>query len=220
MHRLTGPVTEPFDCGVDELNDFLTRAWDQQQSGFSVTYLLHVKGILAGFISVAMSKIPLDSSERPTDSYTRELPALNLVQMAVSKEFHRMGYGKFLVSAAIFLAQSSTAVGCRYVQLDARYAEGSANPYEIRDFYADRGFVENKYLQNQREKDAKNARPPRDPKKINISMRFDLRPPDGAPVLPPLDQSFLESRNAFGVRKLQRGLRHLIDRAMAKLMRG
>ena len=94
--------------------------------------------------------------------------------MGVDNGFQGQGYGKYLVNAVIALArQLSAMVGCRYVTCDARP--------EVQSFYEGRGFVVNTKEQAERIKDARKAG--RTAESVNVSMRFDLRPPGEGPIV-------------------------------------
>ena len=79
FRRLDGPVTERFDCGEQDQNEFLSKhAWDQQQSGFSTTYVAYVGGMMVGYISLALSEIRLPGPERLVSAFSSRFPALNI----------------------------------------------------------------------------------------------------------------------------------------------
>ncbi|HEX8829910.1 MAG TPA: hypothetical protein VF705_02035, partial [Longimicrobium sp.] len=51
VHPLDGQPSPGFDCGREAQNSFLyRRAWRDMKAGVSVTHLLYVKGIFAGYI--------------------------------------------------------------------------------------------------------------------------------------------------------------------------
>lgn len=166
FHKLDGPVTEPFDCGSPDQNDFLIKnAWVHQQEGFSTTYVVHLGGMLAGYVTVVMSEIDLAPDERPPTAPFAKLGALKLAQMAVDRRFQDHGLGTMLVDFVIARARSLSYgdAACRYVILDSVPGRES--------FYEGLGFVVNDRVQKARAKRAKNA------DQVTLSMRFDIREP-------------------------------------------
>lgn len=169
FHRLDGPVTERFDCGEKEQNDFLLKhAWEQQQSGFSTTYLAHVGGILAAYISLALSEIRLPGPERLVNAFSSRFPALNIAQMGVDQRFAGHRIGEELVAFALNRARAlMNEYGCRFLILDAAHGRMG--------YYARLGFVVNANEQERREREARKQKRPLE--ELSVSMRLDVRPP-------------------------------------------
>jgi GNAT superfamily N-acetyltransferase len=164
--RLDGHPPLGFDCGSPEQNAFLyERAWVDQQESLSTTYLLYAAGVFAAYATVSMDSLPLNRSERGQIPY-RFVGSLKLLQVAVSTAFQGRGLGTAAVEFAIQLAEEvRERVACRYVTLDAQP--------NLVDWYGRRGFVPNRLRQQERIEDA--VRHQRDPARIPVSMRFDLR---------------------------------------------
>lgn len=165
FRRLAGPITEVFDSGTAAQNEFLLNsAWQHQQNGYSVTDLVYVGGMLAGYVTTVMSELELDRTELPSDAPFSRIGALKLAQMAVDKRFAERGLGTMLIDLVILRGKrlSQSDLGCRYVILDAL-------PEKV-GYYERRGFVRNELTQKKREKRARTSDVP-------VSMRFDLREP-------------------------------------------
>jgi GNAT superfamily N-acetyltransferase len=167
--RLDGPLPPEFDCGRDEQNVFLhEQAWIDQQALLSTTYLLKDGWKLAAFVTLCMSGVSLHRDERGPAIRYQDIGALKLAQLGVARSFQGQGVGGDAVAFVIGLAQSSSwNFGCRYVILDAQP--------ELAPWYSELGFVRNRLQQERRISDA--IAHGRDPKRVAISMRYDLRRP-------------------------------------------
>ena len=166
VHVLDGPPEWGFDCGRADQTEFLyERAWEDQQALLSVTYLYYLSGILAAYATVCMDALPLSRRERGEVRY-QEVGALKLAQLGVHRSFQGRGLGRFLVADIIGRAHTvATRVGCRYVTLDSQP--------DMVSWYEELGFKRNQLHQDQRVQNA--VVHGRDPEKIAVSMRFDLR---------------------------------------------
>lgn len=166
VHVLDGPPEWGFDCGRADQTEFLyERAWEDQQALLSVTYLYYLSGILAAYATVCMDALPLSRRERGEVRY-QEVGALKLAQLGVHRSFQGRGLGRFLVADIIGRAHTvATRVGCRYVTLDSQP--------DMVSWYEELGFKRNQLRQDQRVQNA--VVHGRDPEKIAVSMRFDLR---------------------------------------------
>lgn len=167
LEKLEGPPSVAFDCRRDEQNEYLHHhAWNDQQERISTTYLLMMHGVTAGFVSVCMDALPLSRGERGTTIRYQWVSSLKLAQLGVDHRFQSSGVGRRAIATVIGLAYDvGELVGCRYVTLDAQPG--------LEGWYASQGFVHNELRQQQRTEDATRHR--RDPGKIAISMRYDLR---------------------------------------------
>jgi GNAT superfamily N-acetyltransferase len=161
--------TPPYDfrCGREEQNTFLhTRAWPEQQDGFSVTYLAHLHGVTVGFMTVAMDAIPLQTREKPrSDIKFVEFPAMKIVQLAVDHRWERQGIGQSMVALAAALAlRLSQQIGCRYLTVDAKP--------DVVEWYRKQEFKVNNEVRKAREQRAYARGIPLD--RLPVSMRIDL----------------------------------------------
>lgn len=167
VSRLEGLPSRTFDCGRPMQNTFFReRSWHDQEERLSTTYTFEVHGIIAAFATVCMDSIPLSRSERGRTIPYSWISALKLVQLGVDHRFQSAGLGRWAVAYVVdFANELGVHVGCRYVTLDAQP--------ELETWYADQGFVHNRLRQEQRISEA--LAHDRDPGRIPVSMRYDLR---------------------------------------------
>jgi len=167
VEKMEAPPPESFDCGRSDQNEFLhEHAWTDQQANVTTTYLVWHSGMIAGFTTVCMSGIALDRRERESTVRFQEVSALKLAQLGIDRSFQGGGLGRFAVDWTLELARVVAAdVACRYVILDAQP--------DLVPWYERQGFVPNKLAQKRRIADA--LQHGRDPGRIAVSMRFDLR---------------------------------------------
>lgn len=163
---LRGQPPAGFDCGREAQNAFLyRRAWRDLKAGVSVTHLLFVKGIFAGYVTLLMDKIGLGAEETLRSVYWRSVPAVKIAQLAVDKRFAGQGLGAYLISYTVAMARDlRRGVGCRLLSLDA-------SP-DLVPWYQSRGFQPNSQEQRVRADRARTEN--RDLTGLPISMRFDL----------------------------------------------
>lgn len=168
--RLSVALNEPFDCGEDEQNEYISsqRAFTDAQAGLSVTHLLIIDNQLAGFVTLCGDEIPLYRRERPENAdHYGHMPAVKIAQMGLKMEFRGNNYGRDLVEYAIMKTlKSKIDIGFRYITLDAK-----PRP-KLVDWYKKLGFVVNEKDQESRLGDARKYQ--RAEEGVPISMRLDL----------------------------------------------
>lgn len=98
-----------FDCGVQELNDFLHNLAHQNfKKGLSRTFVLTNKDIPEEILSfytlsifeVSAQKLPQKFSKK----YKEPLPAVKTARLAVAKALQNQGFGKHMIINAIIRA--------------------------------------------------------------------------------------------------------------------
>lgn len=156
-----------FDCGRDAQNAFLYgRAWRDAKAAVSVTHLMFVKGIFAGFVTLLADGISLGREERPRGVSWRVAPAMKIGQLAVDRRFHGAGLGLYLVAYAIqYTLGARQGFGCRFIILDSEP--------NLTGWYAAQGFIQNREAQEYRKDLARTTG--RNQDALPVSMRFDLR---------------------------------------------
>jgi predicted GNAT family N-acyltransferase len=173
IEKLAGPPTF-FQCpGPEQTDYFLKSAWDHQNQGIAVTYVLLLKRDLIGYVTVTMDEIPLAKLERPEGIPFSRLPAMKIAQLGVHSDLNGNGFGQYLVTYAMSVAlELKQKVGCRYVTLDAKA--------DLVEWYEEQGFVRNEKDQEEKVAAIENT-PGLKPAKrearlaeLPISMRFDL----------------------------------------------
>jgi GNAT superfamily N-acetyltransferase len=167
MRTLDGPPPSGFDCGAADQNEYLyLRAWRDACHGISVTHMLYIKGIPAGYVTLLSDRIQLGPKEKPKGVTYQFVPAMKIGQLGVDRRFAGLGLGRYLVGFAIQLAlQFRGVIGCRYLTLDAE-------PHLI-GWYESQGFKRN--LEEQRFRLALAEARNRTVDELAVSMRFDLR---------------------------------------------
>lgn len=167
VHPLEGEPPAGFDCGRDDQNNFLYGlARRYHEADIGRTYLVFIKGMLAGYLTVANDSILLGHRERDPGIQHPSIPAMKLAQLGVDLRFRGSGLGRVLVSMAVSLALETRGIAaCRYLTLDAQP--------DLVPWYESQGFVRNRVAQNERIRRA--AERNTDPAALPVSMRLDLR---------------------------------------------
>ena len=141
-------VVTQFDCGDDDLNDFLlTDAPLYYRVRLATSYVLEdgERGKVIGYFSLAHDRISL--TDFPSNSaYNRfrkqffaqgkmfkSYPALKICRLATDRRYRGEGIGAMLVNMIIASYRKDNKAGCRFITVDA-YAAAL-------DFYFKQGFV-------------------------------------------------------------------------------
>lgn len=130
-----------FDCGVDELNEFLSLyAGQNARKGICVTYVAISEGSddILGFYSISSGEIAHadlpESEARKLPRYP--IPGVRIGRLSTSKNARGRGIGKLLLVDALKKTLSlSKEIGIRAVEVDAKTSVA-------RDFYSQYGFVQ------------------------------------------------------------------------------
>lgn len=124
IRRLDSPPIPSLETGDPEIDSYLTRAWEETQWRNSVTYLLYLDDIPAGYASISMKSL---HCELPQGKWS--WPALLLGRLGIDKQFQGkplfegMTGGIYLLKYVVGLALDlGQRVGCRLVILDT-YSE-------------------------------------------------------------------------------------------------
>ena len=129
-------VVSGFDCGDEDLNDFITKeASLYRKSLLSVSYALLKKdnpSEIIGFFSMANDKVALvdfaDKTEFnrfrkkqgvPQSKRLKSYPAVKICRLAVSNKYKGMNLGSFLLDfiKTYFIVDNKS--GCRFLTVDA-----------------------------------------------------------------------------------------------------
>lgn len=164
---IDGQPSAGFDCGREAQNRYLyARAWRDAKAAVSVTHLVFIKGLLAGYVTLMMDRIALGPEEKPKGVTWRLVPALKIAQLAVDRRFAGNGLGRLLLGFAIEFARiARMSMGCRFITLDAEP--------ELVGWYESLGFHRNLEEQSFRTRFALESE--RDIASLPVSMRLDLR---------------------------------------------
>ena len=112
-------VLDAFDCGKDELKNFLKRqAWNNQQANSAQTYVLARELAVFGYYSLAAGSITHeDATERVKKGLARHpIPVILLARLAVDASLQGKGVGPALLKDALRrAAQAADTIGARAV---------------------------------------------------------------------------------------------------------
>lgn len=130
-----------FDCGVDELNDFLQRlSWVYQSRRFGFTILCHQHKDqdqrVIGYYTIAPAQVL--RSELPekfiSGSRPNPIPAFRLCRLAIDKSFQGKGIGEIVLFNALKKCYEASAIfGGALIIVDAKNESA-------RNFYVQYGF--------------------------------------------------------------------------------
>lgn len=127
-----------FDCGIEELNDYLQRfARQQGKNNYGKTYVLTNpdKDIL-GYYSISTISIEPDLLPGSSNQPKFQLPAALIGRLAVDKNHKGKKYGTYLLIDALKkILKLSTSIGIYCITVDAKNDAAKA-------FYKKFGFEE------------------------------------------------------------------------------
>jgi GNAT superfamily N-acetyltransferase len=129
----------PFDCGDDDLNDFLANdAAIYQKERLAVTHLLASRAgetsEIAGYFCLLTDKLIFDPSNGKNRKFWRifnkknkihfnkqrkTYPAIKIGRLAVSTIFTGKGLGSHLIDHIIAMVITMNNIGCRFITVDA-----------------------------------------------------------------------------------------------------
>ena len=123
---------KPFDCGDDDLNDFLFNSSKDFLKGLlAVTYLVEDETNTIAFFSLSNDKISVTElgsetkwAERfkeilPIEKQFNSYPAMKIVRFAVSTEYKYKGWGNRILDFIKIWFTIDNKTGCKYITVDA-----------------------------------------------------------------------------------------------------
>lgn len=117
-------LLDRFDCGREELNDFLRRrAWNNQQANSAQTYVLAQDLVVSGYYSLAAGAVTHEEApERVKKGLARHaIPVILLARLAVDRAVQGRGVGPALLKDALLRAASAAdTIGARAVLVHAK----------------------------------------------------------------------------------------------------
>jgi GNAT superfamily N-acetyltransferase len=117
-------VLESFDCGKEELNDFIKRrAWNNQQANSAQTYVLARDLVVSGYYSLAAGAVTHEAAtERVKKGLARHpIPVILLARLAVDRSLQGRGVGPALLKDALLRAAGAAdTIGARAVLVHAK----------------------------------------------------------------------------------------------------
>ena len=130
-----------FDCGIDELNDFLLRLsfiYQERRFGFTILCQQYEDPVqrIIGFYTIAPAQA--FRSELPDKIFTgprpNPIPAFRLCRLAIDKAFQGKGIGEIVLCNALKICHEASAIfGGALIIVDAKNENA-------RDFYVQYGF--------------------------------------------------------------------------------
>jgi hypothetical protein len=133
-------VVALFDCGNDDLNDFLINdAALYQKERFAVTHVIvplcNAGTIqIAGYFCLLTDKLAFDPSDEKQrkawktfnkqnkihfNKHRKTYPSIKIGRLAVATTFAKQGLGRYIMSCIIYIIISIDNIGCRFITVDA-----------------------------------------------------------------------------------------------------
>ena len=134
-----------FDCGDEDLNDFLKNdALIEQQKKLNVTHLIIYKNEVIGYFSLLTDKINIkdmknkdikENIESNLKNRYKTIPAVKIGRLAIDKKYAKKGIGTFILNNLITTLNeiSKKDIGFRLISV-----EGYAEAYH---FYTTNNFI-------------------------------------------------------------------------------
>ena len=117
-------VLESFDCGKEELNDFIKRrAWNNQQANSAQTYVQARDLVVSGYYSLAAGAVTHEAAtERVKKGLARHpIPVILLARLGVDRSLQGRGVGPALLKDALLRAAGAAdTIGARAVLVHAK----------------------------------------------------------------------------------------------------
>jgi hypothetical protein len=136
--KLTPDVElQPFDCGDDDLNNFLHNdARNYSRELLAVTYLVHCEDALLAYFCLFMDKIVFDfvGKDDPIrkgwktfnklnkihfNKQRKTYPAVKIGRLGVSIDSKGYGIGRYILEVIISMILGTQNFGCRFITVDA-----------------------------------------------------------------------------------------------------
>ena len=130
-------LLDNFDCGINQLNTYLTRfALQNQYANAAITFVVCEKNSVIGYYSLAVGSVEheLASLRIKKGLAHHPIPIMILARLAVDLNYQKKGIGKGLLKDAIFRTlQASQHAGIRAILVHAKNQK-ARNFYEQFDF--------------------------------------------------------------------------------------
>ncbi|MCC8113075.1 MAG: GNAT family N-acetyltransferase [Bacteroidales bacterium] len=134
ISRLQSEDIQNFDCGDNDLNDFLKHdALDYQKTLLAVTYVLKYgpEKVIMAYYSLANDRISIGDFESNTQfnrfrrnrfvnrKRIKSYPAVKICRLGVSKDFRGLNIGSSIIDYLITSFTNGNKTGCRFITVDA-----------------------------------------------------------------------------------------------------
>ena len=132
-----------FDCGHDDLNDFLLNDAKEYQKGLiAVTYLVKYHDDLAGYFSLSNDKLSIKDSDKSSwrkvknlfhhSKHRGDYPAVKVGRLAVGCKYQGFDIGSRILDFVKYAFVYKKRTGCAFVTVDALR--------NVVDFYSKNNF--------------------------------------------------------------------------------
>ena len=118
-----------FDCGDDDLNEFLLKdSFENLNENLCTIFLCAYEEEILGFFSLSADSIKINE---PLTIKYKYYPAIKIGRLGVQKEYHNKGVGSFLLKWINgYCKVISETIGVRFISVDAYNLEKPLNFYE------------------------------------------------------------------------------------------
>lgn len=116
-------VRADFHSGATELDDWLARyAWQNQETGNAVTYVVADGSRVAGYYAIAMAAVARSVAPEPMQKgRPTQIPCILLARLAVDVDYQGLGLGWALLRDALLRSvQLSASIGAAAVFVHCR----------------------------------------------------------------------------------------------------
>ena len=142
-------IIKPFDCGTDDLNDFLfSDAKNNSRYLHYVTYIIETESQTVAYYSLANDSLNLSANfgmlEEISEivdpccfdiiSSCKSLPAVKLGRLAVDRKYQSSGIGENILQSLFYSFTHGNKTGCQFMLVDA------INVPRVISFYERNGF--------------------------------------------------------------------------------
>lgn len=121
---------KPFDCGEDDLNDYLlNNAKQYNKRLMAVTYIIENDDDLVAFFSLSNDKIAITDSDKatwrkikslfPHSKHRSDYPAVKIGRLGVSQKFQGNKIGTNILDFVRTMFLTDNRTGCAFVTVDA-----------------------------------------------------------------------------------------------------
>ena len=119
-----------FDCGNEDLNDFLLKdSKDYQKSLIAVTYLVKHNEEVAAYFSLSNDKLSIKDSDKSNwrkvkrlfrySKHRGDYPAVKVGRLAVSRKYQDFDIGSRILDFVKYTFIDMNRTGCAFVTVDA-----------------------------------------------------------------------------------------------------
>lgn len=136
-----------FDCGDDDLNEFLLiDSFDNIDNSLCTIFLCVYGKTIVGFFSLSADSIKIN--KELTIEYP-SYPAIKIGRLAVSKEFQNLHIGSIIIEWIVgFCRNLRKEIGIRFVSVDAYNNENTIRFYQSNLFSALESVMKKKNRKN------------------------------------------------------------------------